>query len=117
MPTVGRRHRSPFSPDTGYSWFLPKSIPLSSSTRPAPIGSGSSVTSGRCCAAAVVERAMRTDASQNERNTSTLEFLSAVEQQRDGSLVDERDLHGRLEFSGLDRYARAAQQIGDLVDE
>src|SRR5437660_1566 len=35
---------------------FPQSKPVSSSTRPAPTVSGSSVTSGRCCAKAAVEQ-------------------------------------------------------------
>ncbi len=46
--SVGTRQRLPSRPDAGYCWSEAKSMPASSSTLPAPMGSGSSVTSGRC---------------------------------------------------------------------
>src|SRR5262245_13736870 len=49
-PTTGAWRRSPVSPETGRKMSVPYSRPASISSRPPPIVSGSSVTSGRCCA-------------------------------------------------------------------
>jgi hypothetical protein len=52
MPRLGNRTRFPSSPDNGKKTPRNASKPPSIRIRPAPTVSGSSVTSGRCCACA-----------------------------------------------------------------
>ena len=52
-PPIGTRKRSPRKPETGYTASSSYSTPPSTSTRPAPMVSGSSVRSGRCWATAL----------------------------------------------------------------
>src|SRR5262245_16301481 len=89
--------------------------------RPLPTVSGSSVTSGRCCAIAGAAAPISSSVLNTARPSLdtcciltvslivNLELLAAVEQQRNRAIVDQLDLHVRLEYAGLDRHSRAAQ--------
>src|SRR6266487_2309763 len=123
IPTVGTRHRLPFKPDTGYSWLCAASTPPSMSTRPAPIGSGSSVTSGRCWAIArgetesnprTVNKAIAYRRWFIRTSLESLESFAAIQQQRDRAVVDERYLHHRLKLASLRRDAVAPQLANDV---
>src|SRR4029453_8468551 len=92
---------------------------------PAGTVSGSSVTSGRDCAQAgapaPIRPARATTATTIFLTLTELSFPSgseqapAVEQNGDRSVVDEIDLHLRLEDAGLDRGAGAAQAAAEMV--
>src|SRR4029453_15961831 len=89
-------------------------MPASSRMFPAGTGSGSSVTSGRDCANAGRASIMLPLSSTpiNSFFTSTLlsKQAPAVEQDRDGAVVPQIDLHVRLEHAGRDRKAEAVER-------
>src|SRR3954463_12992629 len=104
-PTSGNRNRFPRSPETGYAASRAYSTPPSSSRRPAPIVSGSSVTSGRCCADAAP--AARTITTMNRkvrigkaaRRCLWLKLSLAVDRNGYRPIVDQFDAHHGLEFA------------------
>src|SRR5262245_52998804 len=101
-------------------------MPASTSTRPAPIGSGSSVMSGRCCAPAgtlTPSDAHRTPSATHTRARTvglvmgSSEGTATVEQNRDRPVVDEMHLHRGLKDTRLDAQALIAQPAHDVVEQ
>src|SRR5215217_7914493 len=113
------------------------SMPASMSMRPAPIVSGSSVTSGRCWANAVVRQSSNTStatASRIEVINSLIpvdgcrrlvgtayrrgsELSPAIQQKSDWSIVHERDLHRCLKLAGADIQPVRSQLAYDIFVE
>src|SRR6267142_49803 len=108
-PKIGSRRRFPCRPETGYTTSSSYSTPPSRSRRPAPIVSGSSVSSGRCCAnalAAAREIITLMRAVRIVNPTSELPF--AVDQDGHRAVVDQLDAHHGLEFArGNGQLSRA----------
>src|SRR2546425_12750925 len=73
--------------------------------RPAPMGSGSSVSRGRCCAVAERATADTSKTAQTDRSLTMIlssvwsEQFSAVDQDRDGAVVDEGHAHHCLKLA------------------
>src|SRR5258708_25682196 len=85
-------------------------MPPSMSTRPAPMVSGSSVTSGRCCANAVPAAGEINTLTRNVRivyQKSELPF--AVDQNGHRAVVDQLDAHHGLEFARANGHLSRAQ--------
>src|SRR5262245_64691279 len=94
--------------------------------RPAPIGSGSSVSSGRCCAIAASGTHTMNETTATIRSIgllsspalpappAPLELFAAVEKQRDGAVVDQRYLHRCLEFARRHRQPARLQLSYDF---
>src|SRR5438477_4325284 len=72
------------------------SMPPSKRTRPAPIVSGSWVTSGRCCANALAESRRNRDVMVSVRMS---ELTFAVDENRYRSVVDQFNVHHCLELA------------------
>src|SRR4026208_2014266 len=105
MPSVAMCVISPSMPLAKFFWLLSNETPPSSSTRPAPIVSGSSVTSGRCCACTLVvmpsnradKMKYRIVISMNRPPGSP--SPPAVEKNRDRAVVGQLHFHMRLELA------------------
>src|ERR1700741_3857327 len=108
-PTIGTRRRCPWRPETGYTMSRSYSMPPSTSRRPAPIVSGSSVTSGRCCAnAAPAAREINTLMRNIRIVYQKSELPFAVDQDGHRAVVDQLDAHHGLEFArGNGQLSRA----------
>src|SRR5262249_24572784 len=92
--------------------------------RPAPIGSASSVVSGRCCANAAGASASPRTKAAIPRNTRTLttrkgnstsKAFSTVEQDRDRTVVDQRHPHRRLKLAGGDAQTARLDLADDVL--
>src|SRR5512145_352572 len=81
---------------------------------PGPTVSGSSVTSGRCCARSQDDESRTKANVAADVNLIRSEPPLTVEQDRDGTVVDERHVHVCLEHAGFDDEA-AAPQLADEI--
>src|SRR5690242_15644220 len=91
-------------------------MPASTSRRPAPIVSGSSVCSGRCCATAGTLQTSSASANTSLRIIG-LKRLSTIEKNGYRAVVDERDLHHRLELARLYAQPTGFQFSHDIFIE
>src|SRR5215467_2488895 len=71
-PRTGNCHKLPFRPYCGYVTSLAALIQPSTSTRPAPMVSGSCVSRGRCCAAAGAAHTRRASTNTRFRTSGPL---------------------------------------------
>src|SRR5687768_8487557 len=116
IPISGNRRRLPVSPEAGYSTSRWKSIPPSIRIRPAPTVSGSSVTSGLCCAEVRAGTRSRRRVTTNRRIVFS-ESAGAVDQDGHWTIVDELDAHHGLELAGGHRQGNCPQFSHEIFVE